>query len=415
MPSGGSRGCPPVLVSERSRQCTTFVLILISLLLCQMGLALLGLSFYVRPYLQQHHIVTGQSVDSDLFPYGLIAASVATLVSSCMSVMSGVSARQRRRSGRRVAVKFGYAYLLIEFITVIYLLSLGIVFLLQVDVFEEAYQRGFTRVMWEYMQVQVKKEYVDRVQQDFACCGSQGYSDWFVVDWYPRQLYQQRYKVAANQRNQMAKKVFLAKDKYPNSSALIESFSIGAYGTEAHYLQVVMAMDYEFKSGEFLAALLHVKSEVAFAEVPHSCCNPTAATWCHQMYATFPWYNYEPAKRLGVHHVGCTYKVKAFLSSTVAMLVAVLFCTMGVKCILMLLYRYVQTSMANALEAGRHLSPALGYLMPLPGAGGDTYADEDSAPGGDSEQQPLLSSDDGSETETAGTTDDDETEETEDQ
>ena len=47
----------------------------------QVGLVLLALSFYVRPYLQQHNLVTGQKINSDLFPYGLIAASAATLIS----------------------------------------------------------------------------------------------------------------------------------------------------------------------------------------------------------------------------------------------------------------------------------------------------------------------------------------------
>lgn len=131
-PSLPSHGCPPLKVTERARQCSLFILILVSLLLCQMGLALLGLSFYVRPYLQRHHLVTGQRVNSDLFPYGLIAASAATLVSSSLAVMAGVSARQRRRSARRAAVKFGYFYLLVEFVTAVYLLAISIVFILQV-------------------------------------------------------------------------------------------------------------------------------------------------------------------------------------------------------------------------------------------------------------------------------------------
>ena len=57
------------------------------------------------------------------------------------------------------------------------------------------------------MQERTIKEYIDAVQQEFACCGVHGYSDWFVVDWYPRNLYASRYKFAAEQRTQLAKKV----------------------------------------------------------------------------------------------------------------------------------------------------------------------------------------------------------------
>lgn len=220
------------------------------------------------------------------------------------------------------------------------------------------------------------KEYLDGVQQAFACCGSQGYSDWFVVDWYPRQLYQSRYKHAADHRNNMAKNAFLSKDGYKNASALMESFALSAYGTAVHAEQVILAMDYEFTKGEFLDVLLHVKTNVLFAEVPFSCCDPSSPTWCHQMYANYPWYNYDPGRRLGIHHVGCTYKVKSFLSSTVSMLVAILLVTMGFKVIMMLMYRYVQTSTANALAVGRHLSPAMGYIMSLPGDGGAAAGEE---------------------------------------
>ena len=51
--------------------------------------------------------------------------------------------------------------------------------------------------------------------------------------------------------------------------------------------------------------------------------------------------------------------------------------------------RYVQTSVQTALDAGRHLSPSLGYLVPLPAAGGDTD---------DRGQQPLLDSADDADT-----------------
>ncbi|XP_043209377.1 peripherin-2-like isoform X2 [Amphibalanus amphitrite] len=368
MSSSQTRGCPPIEISEKSRQCISFSIILLSLLLCQVGLALLALSFYVRPYLQRHHLVTGQKVNSDLFPYGLIAASAATLISSCLAVMSGVSARQRRKTGRRAAVQFGYFYLFIEFATTAYLLAIGIVFILQLDSFQAAYQRGFSRAMWRYMQSQPLKEYLDGVQQDFGCCGALGFSDWFVVDWYPRDLYSTRYRTAAKQRSSLAKKV-------------------------------AKAMDYEFVHGEYTSALLHMKTGVPFAEVPFSCCDPSAPTWCHQMYATYPWYNYEPTRRLSIHAVGCTYKVKAFLSGTVTWLVAILFCTMALKAIVMILYRYVQTSLQTALDAGRHLSPALGYLVPLPAlpaAGGAVDSEE---------KEPLLDSEGDSGT-TDGTLDD---------
>ena len=44
-------------------------------------------------------------------------------------------------------------------------------------------------------------------------------------------------------------------------------------------------------------------------------------------------------------------------------------------------YRYVQTSLQTALDAGKHLSPSLGFLVPLPAAGGATD---------DAEEEPLL-------------------------
>ena len=69
-------------------------------------------------------------------------------------------------------------------------------------------------------------------------------------------------------------------------------------------------MNYEFERGEYSSALLHVKKEVSFSEVPFSCCDPSAPTWCHQMYTNYPWYNYDPARRLSIHHVGCVYRVR---------------------------------------------------------------------------------------------------------
>ncbi|KAF0296364.1 hypothetical protein FJT64_006170 [Amphibalanus amphitrite] len=74
-----------------------------SVILCavMVGLALLALSFYVRPYLQRHHLVTGQKVNSDLFPYGLIAASAATLISRSVGRGEGWEVRGRVRARKR--------------------------------------------------------------------------------------------------------------------------------------------------------------------------------------------------------------------------------------------------------------------------------------------------------------------------
>ena len=394
-------GVPPLRLSERGRQTAAFLAALAGLAAGQLGLlvALTPLAELVggtpvaglvdlapalrgsRPPAVDHAPLLAYWPDGDtvsfaagatVLPLGSaaleqVAIGAAATASSALGVVFSVASRSHHRVRRRRAMLAGYLYVLSE------LAAVGLVAARAVrgpqfaggPDLERQYHTAFANAMWDYLYDPQLKVYLDTVQQTLACCGAGGYTDWYLTDWLRPDVYKQRYYMNLLGRLQVGLR--------PDESY----YSLANYGSAtAQRALVAQLADPELTAPK--------QTELFFNEVPFSCCDPDAAIFCRQQFASRVMYAYDPARNLTLFDRGCARAVADAVASEARATVAPLWWLFGVKLVALALYRLVQTSQACALGAGRHLSPARGWVVPLwPSRGG---APSDADP----ERQPLV-------------------------
>ena len=154
------------------------------------------------------------------------------------------------------------------------------------------------------------------------------------------------------------------------------------YGSNQHAELVQAAMTEELRLQQPQPDLLAAK-QVGFSEVPFSCCDPTRPDWCRQAHVTEPASHYSPPANLTLHRAGCSGRVPALFGWYLWSAGRAALAAAGLHLLTALLARMWQTSSDSALEAGRHLSPAPGWLLPVCWGRRETAE----------ERQPLLAGD----------------------
>ncbi|KAF0299146.1 Photoreceptor outer segment membrane glycoprotein 2 [Amphibalanus amphitrite] len=349
-------GVPSITLSEGCRQLLLTLLLLLAALSINAGVVLVVIAALLRPRLDEH---------APVLPKGallrelhlLVGGGAASLATGCLSLIWATSARARGKSRRRAAQPLGWMCLLLQLGAAGLLLALALLVEVRLRAFQTVFHAGFSRTLWRYADTAALKGYVDRTQARYQCCGALGFSDWFVVDWYPVTLFVARYLEVVRQRQRFAK---LGQRR---GNPLRASFAMQQYGSEQHAQLVTAAIEEEMSSQQLQADLLAAK-QLGFSEVPFSCCDPESPQWCRQMFVTESAPHYRPPANLTVFTAGCSDRVPAlfgwylWLAGRAALAVAAL------QLVMALVSRYWQTSASSALAAGRHLSPAPGWLIP---------------------------------------------------
>ena len=384
-------GLPPLRLSERGRQMSAFFSTLLGLSAGQLGLLicltplaeLAGLELKLNQPSEIDHTPLlaywpdGSTVSfaggATVLPLGSARLEQAVLgaaavVGSALGVVFSVLSRSHHRELRRRAIMWGYLYVVAEIIIsglVVGRAILGQHRAIEPDL-ERQYHTAFANAMWDYLYDPQLKVYLDTVQQGLGCCGAGGFTDWYLTDWLRPSVYKQRYYM-----NLLGRLKFGLR---PNESY----YSLRNYGSLiAQQALVAQLNDSEATSSK--------QVDLFFNEVPFSCCDPDSPIFCRQQFANRAMFAYDPSENLTLFDRGCASALAESIANETGATVAPLWWLFCVKLAALALYRLVQTSQACALGAGRHLSPARGWvvlLRPSRGSGGL------SEPGSDS--QPLM-------------------------
>ncbi|XP_037082321.1 uncharacterized protein LOC119102976 [Pollicipes pollicipes] len=286
------------------------------------GLLLLALCAYLRPRLNEHAVVLPGGTALPREQQLLTAAGAAVLLDSALGL-----------------------FWVLALATAALLVTLTILLEARLRAFRGVYHVGFSRALWRYVDSAPLKEYIDRTQSRYQCCGSLGFSDWFVIDWYPLGLYIARYLSSVRLRDELA-----ARGRQDHS-ALQASFAMDQYGSAEHAELVLAAIDGELRHQELDHDLLEAKLRLGFAEVPFSCCDPASPFWCRQMHLTEPMPAYTPPQNLTIFTAGCSSRVPGFFTWYLFVAGRAALAVAALKLLTAVLARYAQSSVANALES----------------------------------------------------------------
>ncbi|KAF0290762.1 Peripherin-2 [Amphibalanus amphitrite] len=406
-------GLPPLRLSERGRQTVAFLSALLGLTAGQLGLlAALTPLAELEPALRlggapaiDHEPLLRYWPDGSTVSFAggatvlpmqsaaheVAAIGAAATAASALGVIFAVLSRSHERARRRRALLAGYLYVLAE------LAAAGLVAaraargpqLAGGPDLERQYHTAFANAMWDYLYDPQLKVYLDTVQQELSCCGAGGFTDWFLTDWLRPGVYKERYYMNLLGRLMVGLK--------PNESY----YSLAKYGS----IEAQNALVPQLGNSELTAPK---ENELFFNEVPFSCCDPESPIYCRQQFANRVMFAYDPANNLTVFDRGCASAVAEAVASDASSTVAPLWWLFGVKLAALMAYRLVQTSQACALSAGRHLSPARGWvilLWPSRGGGGPSETDPERQPlveGGESTEGTGESTEGTGDTETTG-------------
>ncbi|XP_043239882.1 uncharacterized protein LOC122390731 isoform X1 [Amphibalanus amphitrite] len=358
-------GVPKLMMSEPGRQAFWFLIMLISLVSCQAGLAFSFLGATLRPALDNHHVLLDHfGQNQAILNVGkagslIVVVGLMMVKGSAFQLVAALLARQKRKSRRRCAVKFAFGCVLFELLVIVFVCIVAALFFFWLRQFHETYRDTLPRALVKgYLQNTTITAYVNWLQYRFQCCGVTDFKDWFIADWQPRKWLANRYPTVLYYRDTYyatGKKV----ERYPDwrDMSLMSNYE-KSWETRLTYLQDrVKKLVGDGLIDEYVAT-------TSFAEVPFSCCRPDAAsTWCVRQYLVFKLYAYDFKTNSTIFKRGCPKQVEAFLNGRLSGVGVALLVLMGVRVLNLLMLRLVQTSTSNALLARRHLSEAHGWLF----------------------------------------------------
>ncbi|CAH1791378.1 unnamed protein product [Owenia fusiformis] len=319
--------CLAVNISEGGRCRLSIALTLFNWICVSISLALLGFGGWIQ-FVIQNKLYLIEQYKGDVIPYFFLGVGGLMFL---INIIGGkVCLNCSRLETREAAKKFLLPMNIVSVFALLGVLAAGLLCFGGVLKLEDSFDDGIRNAMKNYKDGgEIKKE-MDELQLAYKCCGADGYTDWFKVSW-----------INENYLN-------------VNEQSVRQKMSNGIYIND---------------------------------DVPFSCCNPESERPCihhhvHDNSKHFK-YNYQTGNTL--HGTGCTEALMTFFADMILMNVG--FTTIGafgVQLILLILTRYLQTSIDGAYEKDPEdpTATTIGYLFNCPCGG----AKED----GDSETKEEL-------------------------
>ncbi|XP_069116530.1 uncharacterized protein [Argopecten irradians] len=144
------------------------------------GIALIGMAIYMKISIESRMTLL-DGYDTGVLPHFLLAVGIKVVVFHVITfkIVYDCSSYESSRN----CVNFLFLAVILSFILVWFLLAGGIMCFSHCSVIEESLQNGLNSVMKRYKTDMPSKVTLDKLQQEYYCCGSNGYSDWFDINW----------------------------------------------------------------------------------------------------------------------------------------------------------------------------------------------------------------------------------------
>ncbi|XP_071081312.1 photoreceptor outer segment membrane glycoprotein 2-like [Haliotis cracherodii] len=295
--------CVRFKFSETVRERISILTGILQLLLALFGLTLICFSIYMKVRIESKMMLL-ESYSSGTLPYFLISVGCLMFVihSFGAKISFDCSSVETRGRFRNVFVCFFVTLCVLSLIV----MAAGCMCFAHMGIIQDSLHQGLYTALKMYKSDQGIKEAVDRLQLDFRCCASKTYRDWFHVSWIS--------------------------NKYIN--------------TEHEDVKKNM------RDGELITD-----------SVPFSCCSVMSPRPCiHNHVNDSKAHNHYSDVTL--YKDGCTGVLGRYFSDTVLTPAAnTVFVAFGVEVLVIILFRYLQTSIISAWEEGDDAGPGDAFCM----------------------------------------------------
>ncbi|OWF38240.1 Photoreceptor outer segment membrane glycoprotein 2 [Mizuhopecten yessoensis] len=172
--------CITFNIPSNVREKIAITICILNSLIALFGIALIGMAVYMKINIDSRMMLL-DGYDTDVLPYFLLAVGIKVVILHIVTFKIVYDCSTSEMSGR--CVNFLFLAVILSFILVWFLLAGGLMCFTHRSVIEESLQNGLGYVMKRYKTDMFVKVTLDKLQQEYHCCGSNGYSDWFDVNW----------------------------------------------------------------------------------------------------------------------------------------------------------------------------------------------------------------------------------------
>ncbi|XP_060081603.1 photoreceptor outer segment membrane glycoprotein 2-like [Ylistrum balloti] len=172
--------CIACNVSSKAREKLAITIGVFNCCIALFGIALIGMALYMKISIESRMMLL-DGYDTGVLPHFLLAVGIKVVIFHAMTFKIVYDCSSSEISGR--CVNFLFFAVLLSFILVWFLLAGGLMCFTHRSVIEESLQSGLSSVMKRYKTDMFVKVTLDQLQQEYFCCGSNGYSDWFDINW----------------------------------------------------------------------------------------------------------------------------------------------------------------------------------------------------------------------------------------
>ncbi|XP_033734797.1 uncharacterized protein LOC117323596 [Pecten maximus] len=167
-------------ISAGAREKLAIMIGVLNCCIALFGIALIGIAIYMKISIESRMMML-EGYDTGLLPHFLLAVGIKVVVLHVITfkIVYDCSSYEMNRN----CVNFLLFAVLLSFILVWFLLAGGLMCFTHRSVIEESLQNGLGSVMKRYKTEMLAKVTLDKLQQEYHCCGSNGYSDWFDINW----------------------------------------------------------------------------------------------------------------------------------------------------------------------------------------------------------------------------------------
>lgn len=173
-------GFPAINFTEEQRSKLSLAVAVMNWICMAPSLILIATGTYIKLAVSgKMHLVEGYN--GDTLPYLLISIGA---ISFLANVVGGiVCLNSGKPEKRQKYISFLLPYVIILAVLCICVLAGGIMCFAQKSQIETAFQKGILSAMRKYKDNQKMKIHIDLLQMQYACCGSNKYTDWFQIPW----------------------------------------------------------------------------------------------------------------------------------------------------------------------------------------------------------------------------------------
>lgn len=172
--------CLTLEISAATREKLGIGVCVLGAILSFYGIALIGLAVYMKLHIESQMMLF-EGYDTGVLPYFLL--SVGIIMALFNAVMGKIALDSGYIDTQERYKNVLFFVVVFCFILFWFVFSGGVLCFSHRSVISETLVNGFSDVMPTYKKDMVIKTGIDQMQQEYKCCGSHGYNDWFKISW----------------------------------------------------------------------------------------------------------------------------------------------------------------------------------------------------------------------------------------